>query len=179
MFVRRPADESNAEALSAEGLATGLVAAGDFLRGFRKRLRAGRLARAPLRLLRLQVVEDTAECDWLARPADHWDAIVPPHVGQRNAVRQAIEDAIAVRSLLFAMLPGVRSAQLRIFRDRTNGRELIAVGRVERSDRVSLRVQSLVMRAKLLGFEFLGDQDRLVRIASDASSPSDEWLSTF
>ncbi len=40
-----------------------------FLCRFRVQLRYGELTRAPLKLLRLEVLEESMECDWLARPA--------------------------------------------------------------------------------------------------------------
>jgi hypothetical protein len=45
----------------------------DFGRAICRQLRFGDRSRAPVRLLRLEWRNNTAECDWLARPADEWD----------------------------------------------------------------------------------------------------------
>ena len=60
----------NSHAWSPEekpGLAKQLNGIGEFLRGLRVQMRFGELTRAPLRMLRFQLVEDFVECDWLAR----------------------------------------------------------------------------------------------------------------
>ena len=41
----------------------------DFVRSLRREMRFGQLSRAPLRLLRLELLEKTVVCDWMARPA--------------------------------------------------------------------------------------------------------------
>ena len=41
-----------------------------FLRGLQAELRFGDFSRAPLKLLRFQLQEETVECDWVARSAD-------------------------------------------------------------------------------------------------------------
>lgn len=41
-----------------------------FLRGLRVRMRYGELTRAPLRLLRLNLLGEDVKCDWLARAPD-------------------------------------------------------------------------------------------------------------
>ena len=89
---------------------------GDFVRRVRLQARFGDLSRAPLRLLRLQLCGDTAECDWLARPADKWDADLSRAVGDRNVSLQALRDAIAVRDLLFRTLPDLYSVGVRVYR---------------------------------------------------------------
>jgi hypothetical protein len=48
-----------------------------FLRGLQAQLRFGESSQAPLRLLRLQMKEETFECDWVARPMDSWDMTLP------------------------------------------------------------------------------------------------------
>jgi len=126
----------------------------NFVRAVRARLRFGELSRAPLRLLRLQLQGEMVECDWMARPPDTWDADLPRRVGDHNASLQALEDAIAVRDLLFTVLPGAQSAAFRVFRQ--TGREpprLIISGTVSR-DAEGQEVSSLAMRAKLSGLRF-------------------------
>jgi hypothetical protein len=132
---------------------------GDFVRRVRVQARFGELSRAPLRLLRLQVHGDAAECDWIARPADPWDAALPQSVGDRNASAQALKDAIAVRDLLFSVLPDLNAAGLRVYRQSAGGEmELIIAGSVNREERAPAMVRSLAMRAKLFGLQFWLDE---------------------
>ncbi len=128
----------------------------DFGRAVRRQMRFGNLSRAPIRILRLEWQAGFVECDWLARAADHWDADLASQASQRrNASVQALQDAMALRELLFAEWPNVEKAQLRAFRQRTDGRqELIITGTVTRDGEISRRIASTAMRAKLLGFQF-------------------------
>jgi hypothetical protein len=142
--------------------------AGKFVRRLRGRMRFGELSRAPLRLLRLQIREETAECDWMARPPDEWDSELPSDIGERNASLQAILDSMAVRELVFANLPEICGAELRVFRRR--GREppeLIITGEVTRDSPAILRVTSPVMRAKLFGFRFCLNDGLLVSLQTE------------
>jgi hypothetical protein len=50
----------------------------DFIRATRRRLHFGELSRAPLRILRLELRGDSAECDWTTRPPDLWDSTLTP-----------------------------------------------------------------------------------------------------
>ena len=136
-------------------LAKRLCDVSHFLRDLRVHLRFGELTRAPLRMLRFQVSEDVAECDWMARAPDPWDADLPAGIGQRHASLQAIKDAIDLRNLLFLALPEVDKARLRVYRAsaRSDG-DLIIVGNSERGDNPARRIHSLAMRAQLLGFRF-------------------------
>ena len=132
-----------------------LWAVADFVRGMRRRMRFGEFSRAPLRLLRLELRGDSVECDWVARPADVWDAGLRRPIRDRNESLQALADAMTMRDLLFEALPDVESAVLRAFRQPAREPpELIILGTVNREAPSVLRVGSIVMRAKLYGFCF-------------------------
>lgn len=128
----------------------------DFVRGLRREMRFGELSRAPLRLLRLELCGDSVVCDWIARPPDVWDASLRQRERERNESEQALLDAIRVRDLVFDALPQVESAVLRAFRSSAAREppELILTGTAGRETPPILRVSSLVMRAKLYGFQF-------------------------
>jgi len=126
-----------------------------FVRSLRIQLRFGGLSRAPLRLLRLELYNDTVECDWMARPADPWDSDVPRSVSEGHESVQALEDAIAVRELLFRLLPDVETAVLRVFWPGSAGDlKLIISGAVTREQLATRYFHSVAMRAKLLGLQF-------------------------
>jgi hypothetical protein len=128
---------------------------GDFIRRLRIQARFGELSRAPLELMRVELRAGIAECDWIARPADQWDGGLPLGVGDRNASVQALQDAIAVRDLLFRALSDLNSAVVRAYRRSPSGNtELIIKGAVSRGQRPPLAVRSLAMRAKLFGLQF-------------------------
>ena len=129
-----------------------------FLRVFTVHMRFGELSRAPLKLLRLQVTEQAAECDWLARPPDPWDEDLPPSAGARHASMQALEDAMAMRRLMLCLLPQIETAGFRVFRPAAGEQtELIIAGTITREDEVPPTVRSVAMRAKLFGFQFALD----------------------
>ena len=148
----------------------------EFVRRIRTRMRFGELSRAPLRLLRMQLRGDAAECDCIARPPDRWDAELPSRVGQRNASAQALKDAIAIRGALFRVFPDLYSAVIRVYRRASSDRlELIVEGTVTRDQKAPAAVRSLTMRAKLLGFQFWLDEGVLEDMQPDelvVSSPS-------
>jgi hypothetical protein len=127
----------------------------DFVRNVRRQLRFGELSRAPLRLLRVELREDTAECDWILRPPDVWDDSLRRPARDRNESLQALADAISVRNLLFNALPKIDCAVLRAFRQPAREPpEMVILGTVSREMPAVHRVSSLVMRAKLFGFCF-------------------------
>ena len=128
-------------------------------------MRFGELSRAPLRLLRIQLWPRTAECDWMARSWDTWDEVLPRGERDRRASFQALQDALAIREMLFGVLPDVESAELRSFRQ--SAREppdLIIVGTVHRETVPAEKVTSPVMQAKLYGFRFFLDDGVLKRM---------------
>ena len=148
--------------------------ASDFVRKLRVRLRFGKLSRAPLKLLRLELRGPVAACEWLARPADFWDGDLPASVGKKNASAQALEDSLAVREMLFAAMPGVSSAVFRVYRavEETEAGaepELIIVGIVERDEQVAGNIRSLAMRAQLFGFRFWMDNGVLGTLQSQCA----------
>ncbi len=121
-------------------------------------MRFGELSRAPLRLLRLELRGDEASCDWLARPVDVWAGTLPRHIRDRDASLQVLQDAVALREMLFTVLSGVQSANFRFFRQ--EAREppaLIINGTITREMPSVPRVTSPVMKAKLCGFHFQMD----------------------
>lgn len=129
--------------------------AADFLRRVHRQLRFGELSRAPLTLLRFEVRGESAECEWIARPADPWDTDLPPGIGDRNFSLQALEDSLAIRKLLFSALPSVSKAALRVYRRaETEHAELIITGTVTREDDAASSICSLAMRAHLCGLRF-------------------------
>jgi hypothetical protein len=134
-----------------------------FVRLMRARMRFGEFSRAPLRLLRVELRGQEAECDWMARPPDVWDAGLRQPVRERNESLQALADAIAVRDLLFDALPHLDMAVLRAFRPSAAREppELIIAGSVHRDDPEVYERASLVMRAKLSGFRFCLEGQRL------------------
>jgi hypothetical protein len=129
---------------------------GGFVRSLRIQARCGQLSRAPLRLLRVELRGEIAECDWMARPADAWDEQLPRHLREQNEAEQALVDALAIRDLIFCALPSVSIATVRVFRESAeNGPGMIIRGIVSREQAVPRSVQSLAMRAKLCGLQFV------------------------
>ena len=157
------------------GLVGQLSEIGYFLRAQRTQMRFGELSRASLRLLRLEVQGEAAiaECDWVSRPADPWDQDIPRNISDANVSTQALQDAIAIRDLLFYSLPGVDTASIRVFRESiTSNPDLIITGTVRREQRVSRYVASLAMRAKLLGFKFWLEDGILEALRSEECAMS-------
>lgn len=54
----------------SSGLTQQFCSVSHFFLALRLQLRFGELSRAPLRLIRLQIKETHAECDWIARTQD-------------------------------------------------------------------------------------------------------------
>lgn len=141
---------------------------GQFLRKLRIQLRFGELTRAPLRLLRLNILGEIVKCDWLARTSDPWDADLSQGARERHASLQALKDAIDVRALLFETMPHVETGDFRVYRETPNfARELIITGCVQRNDHSSRSIHSIAMRAKVLGFRFYLEGDVLRMIPID------------
>lgn len=144
------------------GLVEQICNASHFLSRLRVQLRYGELSRAPITLLRLQLIGDTLECDWLARQPDPWDFDLPKHIRMRHASLQTLRDAMDVRSILFRAFPAVDSANLKIYRSGPTGQqELIVTGCAQRNDNSSRWIHSLVVRARNLGFRFRLENETL------------------
>jgi hypothetical protein len=139
-----------------------------FLRDLRTNLRFGHLSRSPLRLIHFELWHNAALCDWIARDQDPWDADLAREIGRRHAALQALKDAIDIRSLLFAALPDLATARLRVYRKSSNlTRELIITGNVRRHESAFRGVHSMAMRAKLVGFRFCLENGVLSRLSRD------------
>jgi len=129
---------------------------------WRVRMRFGRLSRKPLDLVRLQLSGDALQCDWIVRPLDEWDRDLPPELTDGHETAQALEDALAVRDLLFFAVPGISNASLRAYRAVEGQQpELIIAGTVTKPEPLRWMIQSIVMHAKLCGFQFSLNNGRL------------------
>ena len=147
-----------------------------FCQRLRVQMRFGKLTRAPLQMVRLQLKESVAECDWLARLPDPWDDGLKPPIGQRHASMQALRDAVDVRSLLFYLLPDIDAAYLRIYRRRSSfAPDLVIAGHVHRVAPSFRRVHSIAMRAKLLGFRFSLQNEVLIRLKEMTNMELVDW----
>jgi len=139
-----------------------LTRASHFIRDFRFRLRHGELSRAPLKMIRFQVEGGSIQCDWMPRAPDPWDMHLPATQQLKHSSLQALKDALNVRALLFDAFPDAESAEVRIFREYDDyRREIVITGLLHRNDNSARNVQSLVMRAKILGFRFRMEGDVL------------------
>jgi hypothetical protein len=146
----------------------------DFIRGAHTRLRFGELSRAPLKLIRFHWEGGAVQCDWLARSPDPWDKHLSEQVRDSNASVQALEDAMAIRELLFGELREVQQADLRALRNYRGGKsELIIAGRVSRDAVPKGEVVSLAMRAKLSGLQFCLEDGVLKALEVEAVAISD------
>lgn len=155
----------------SSGLTRQICGVSHFLSDIRNLLRFGTLSRASLRLLRIEIKENAAECDWFARAQDPWDADLSREIGRRHASMQALKDAIDIRSLLFDSLPMIESARLRVYRiGSIHAPELIIQGNMRRQDSAFRSVHSLAMRAKLVGFHFRLENNLLCRLGRQESA---------
>jgi hypothetical protein len=128
----------------------------DLIRTMKRRLRFGSLSRLPLNVLRLELRAAEVECDWAIRAADPWDADLGSMERERKISEQALRDAMSMREILFSSMPELEAGVLRVFRYWAVQQEpeLLIQGEVNRSTEYVFRVDSLVMRAKLHGFQF-------------------------
>jgi hypothetical protein len=134
----------------------------------RLQFRFGRLSRAPLRLLRLEWRDDHVDCDWIARAPDEWDQGLSRRHTDASSSAQALEDAMAIRELLFNALHEISSATFRVYRQAGDDiPELIITGTAIRSEPAWRNVDSLVMRAKLCGFRFCLDKGKLMALPAE------------
>ena len=148
----------------------------DFVRAIRRQMRFGEFSRARLRLLRMELHDDTVQCDWIARLPDAWDDNLPGSMRNQNGSLQALADAITMRNILFDAIPDVESAVLRAFRQPAREPpELIVLGTVSREAPAVHRVSSLVMRAKLYGFCFCYE-DGFLRPLQQVEDQSEELI---
>ena len=139
--------------------------ASHFLRDVRSRLRYGRLRRTPLRLLRFQLSAEAVECDWVARPTPKAPARGFSPAQHRHASLQTLRDAIEIRALIFNLIPDAKEAHFRVFRMLPDDSlELVLTGLTHRVDHSSRGLRSVVMKAKILGFQFRLEEDRLLKI---------------
>lgn len=143
----------------------------EFLWKLRTRLRFGELSRAPLQLLRFEVAAENAKCEWLAREPDPWDADLDAELRLRNATLQALQDAVAMREMLFTSIPEVREAKFRVYRQADLvTRDLIIAGLVSRDDVAPPRLSSIAMRAKLYGLHFSLERGALEPLLSECTN---------
>ena len=139
-----------------------------FLCRLRVQMRFGELSRAPLKLLRLEMLADSVECDLIARSPDPWDAHLPQRVGMRHSSLQTLRDAIDMRALVFSTFTEIETAHFRIYRlSPGKPREMVVTGSVQRNDNSSRWVHSLAMRAKVLGFRFCLENEILYELTGD------------
>ena len=130
-----------------------LLELGDFVRKLYLHRRFGQLS--PLSILRIEIKGTLAECDWLGRSRCTWDADRSPMERDHNASLWMLEDALAVRKLLFCVLPEVECAILRVYRRGSDDQlELVIGGTVRRGEQAGKRIRSLAMKGKLCGLQF-------------------------
>jgi hypothetical protein len=128
------------------------------IKRLRARMRVGALSRAPLEILRVELITNSkcVSCDWLIRPLDKWDEFQPAATQAKLQSQQALRDALAMRKLLFRLFPAARTTELCAYRVGPGGaHELVLAGTVQRGDDVPRSVASITMRAHLAGFRFV------------------------
>jgi hypothetical protein len=129
----------------------------DFVRKLRRRMRFGKLSRAPLKMLRFELRGDNVECEWMLRPPDVWDAELQPRVRDYQASSQALHDAVSIRKMIFSVIPEVSTAELRAYRQPAREPPHLVIRGAVTRDAPAARIDklpSLAMRARLLGFQF-------------------------
>lgn len=145
----------------------------EFFHAMRTQMRFGEFSRLPIEVSRFQIEGSVAECDWLMRRPDPWDAQLPPRLQQEHRTKQALSDALKIRELIFRGFPQVQSARLRMYRAAEGSEpELLLIGEVERDSAGLGRVASLIMRARLYGFRFSLTGGVLERMTSTDSTHS-------
>ena len=145
-----------------------LASIADLLHHIRTRMRQGKYSRAPLRLLRFELKQTSAECEWLARANDAWDVDVPARVREQNHTLQALQDALDLREALFSSIREIETARIRVYREmKSSSPELIITGFMSRQDEPPPRLSSLVMRAKLAGLHFTVEDGFLTRFPTN------------
>jgi hypothetical protein len=98
----------------------------------------------------------------MARMPDPWDSDLRLPTRRKHQTLQAIRDAIDVRTYLFASLPQLESANIRVYRQSANQTpEKIIDGTIHRNDQCARNIHSIVMRAKVMGFRFCMEEDNL------------------
>lgn len=143
----------------------------EYLWRVRHQLRFGERSRLPLRLMRLELRENLAECEWIARPCDPWDVDLPARVREESATWQALRDALSVREMLFKSVPEVDSARFKVYRLQEGTEpQLIITGSVSRQDEPPPRMSSIVMQAKLCGFRFNLSDGALESLSTEPAS---------
>ena len=154
-FIRSDPHRNNWPSEREGRLARHIFKASQCMRSVRVEMRFGELSRAPLRLIRFEVMEEAAECDWLARPSDAWDEGLSRNIQRRHVSLQALRDAIDVRAMMFDVMPDLETARFRVYRETPDfKRAMIITGNAYRNDQGARDVHSLAMRAKVLGFRF-------------------------
>jgi hypothetical protein len=149
---------------------TKILQMGNFIRRVRSSMRLGEFSRERLNVMRIEVRNSEAACDWIARPADLWDVDLPRHVRARNYATQALQDALKMREILFDTFGGICAAKLRAYqRSDHNEPELVLTGTAYRNDEEPARIVATAMRARLLGFQFSLTDGALERLISDRS----------
>ena len=144
----------------------------EFLHAMRTQMRFGELSRLPIHVRRIEITEDSAECEWIMRPPDPWDSSLPRRRQQEHLTEQALLDALKIRELIFRGFPQVQRAGLRMYREQAGAdAELMMIGDVERETCGLRDVASLVMRAKLYGFRFSLTGGALERIPPKELNP--------
>ena len=148
----------------SSGLAKQLCDAGLFLRQLRMQLRFGELTRRLFGFFIFKFTDSIAECDWVARQQDPWDAVSIRRHWSTPRFATGIKGCD--RHPLVALC---HSAGYRLWlvcasiANSSHPREVIIIGDVRRRDSTFRSVHSIAMRAKLIGFRFSMEDGMLCR----------------